>query len=467
MRANSYFTRKNGSPSESSFKSLYFLFTIIVLAVYGCKHYPTSHSNGSSPSSVYETKQALPADVAANAIGVNTHLNYSGSIYDVHYADIIKPKLAEFGIRHIRDHFGDAVVNARFQELATGHGIKLLLINQDAGSSLVPARQEVKRLNAINPDNPVVEYIEPSNERDNGWKKPDGTSDWVRLCRYMQEYYQTFKQDPATANIPLLGPSFARTRHSAVNFGEACKPATGLMDMGNTHIYSGLYPESPLAGGWGMSLDQAISNYKKTSGDKLIIDTETGYKMSSGQMGHPAVSQPTAAKYSPRLVLSRIQKGFDKVYFYQLINNSEDFGLLNNDGSPRLQFTALKNFIQLLADPGKKFTPGSLSYFLEGDLTGIHQLLFQRRDGTFMLVLWQGINGSSGGTKDNDYTDINNSEKTIILNLKNKASVIRLYRPSFNAMPDGNGTTPVATFRRTSTAVIAVPDHIVVVEIVK
>ena len=438
------------------------VFLTIIVFTQGCVS--TNKQNGQL---AFKTEQALMSDVAANAIGVNTHINYTGSVYDIHYSDIIKPRLSELGIRNIRDHFGNSSINARFQELAHNYGIKLLLISGDAGNGLITTQQEVKRLNNINLSKPVVEYIEPANERDNGWKNPDGTTDWDRLCTYMQDYYKTFKQDQNTAGIPLLGPSFANTKNSAVAFSNVCNNAYNLMDIGNTHAYSGLNPENPIAGGWGISLSEAILNYKKLSGDKPIIDSESGYKMSSGQTGHPAVSERTAAKYSPRLVLTRLMKGVQKVYFYQLINNSEDFGLLNIDGSPRLQYTALKNFIQLMADPGSIFTPGTLSYTLSGDLSGIHHLLFQKRDGRLFLLVWQGVNSSSEGTNNNNYTDINNSDRNITLNLRTKASSIKLYRPSFNNLPDGNGTSAIATYKNTSSINIAVPDHILVVEISK
>ena len=36
--------------------------------------------------------QAIMADRAADAVGVNTHVNYSGTIYDTAFASIIRPR---------------------------------------------------------------------------------------------------------------------------------------------------------------------------------------------------------------------------------------------------------------------------------------------------------------------------------------------------------------------------------------
>ena len=406
------------------------------------------------------TVKAMPSQRAAEAVGVNTHLNYLGSVYDLHYEDIIKPRLIELGTKHIRDHFGNGKINERYTDLAHQFGIKLLLINNDEGTAMEKTRDEVIRLNQINKGKPVVALIEPANERDIGWK-----NDWTKLCSYLRKFTDVYKAKADSRSIPLLGPSFANTRSSAVEFSTRCSDAFEGMDIGNLHAYSGLFPESNLAGGWGLSFPQAIANYRKLSGDVTLIETECGYKMSAGASGHPAVSTRTAAKYTPRLVLERLQSGVKTVYFYQLINNAEDFGLLNEDGTPRLQFTALKNFISLFKDSNKPFQTSSLTYSLTGDLKDVRHIVFQKSDGKFLLAIWQGVNGSEGGTKENDYKDINHDDKAVQLQLYKKAAVIRTYHPSFDQMPEGKGTEPLETLRNVRMVELKVPDHVLIVEI--
>jgi len=220
-----------------------------------------------------------------------------------------------------------------------------------------------------------------------------------------------------------------------------------------------------MAGGWGISFEQALKSYALLCPGRPVIETESGYKMSEGASGHPAVSQSTAAKYSPRIVLERIRSGVNRLYFYQLINNAEDFGLLNEDGSPRLAYTSLKNFIQLMSDKGTGFKPSSLSYSLGKDVKDIHQMLFQKRDGRFFLILWQGVNGSAGGTNNNYYSDLKPAEKKIRLSLSRTPKSINIYRPSFETLPDGNGIKPVLSVSGKSGIDFSVPDHIVVAEI--
>src|SRR5690554_278249 len=79
---------------------------IIILIILSCKKAPEAIGKKPDHQSDFATEQALASDIAANTIGVNTHINYTGSIYDTHYENIIQPRLVELGIRHIRDHFG-------------------------------------------------------------------------------------------------------------------------------------------------------------------------------------------------------------------------------------------------------------------------------------------------------------------------------------------------------------------------
>lgn len=429
---------------------------VLVSLLFG---YGTAHGQEEKETS-FLTVKAKMSNLAADGVGINTHLNFKWTLYYSHYEDLIKPRLVELGVKHIRDHFGDEKAESRYAELAHKYGIRLLLINNDEATDLVDVKNEVKRLNGLNPYKPVVELIEPANERDNGWKK-----DWARLCTYLTDYKQIFKGDKATASIPLLGPSFADTKNSAVNFGSVCKGVSDNMDLANLHAYSGLYPESPYAGGWGISFNSAIERYRAISAGKPIVESESGYKMAEGIEGHPAVSQRTAAKYSPRLVLERLRAGVTRVYFYQLINALEDFGMLNDDGTPRLHYTSIKNFISLMKDEGPAFTTGTLSYALKGNTKNIHQMLFQKRNGKYMLLLWQGVNGSDKGTAEKDYVDIENPEDEIKLILTHKASSIEIYKPSFNQMPDGNGVNPVTALKNKTIIDLSVPDHVLIVEI--
>ena len=355
--------------------------------------------------------KAIMADKAADMVGVNTHLNYRDTPYYSRYEDLIKPRLSELGVRHIRDNpSNEKLVKDRYAELAK-NGIKLLLINWDQ-----PRGYEYAK--SLNTDSgvKVVEAVEPPNEKDD-WRD--------RMKDHIAEMWRLYKQDPATSDILILGPSYANTRNSPGSFVKFWPEAANYMDKGNTHDYCGTYPEGPRGGGWGFGLDDALAEYKKLCSDKPIWATENGYKNSKSVRGHPAVTEKAAAKYFPRQFLLHLSKGVERFYIYQFINCKpnnahENFGILNDDGTPRKQFLAVKNFIGLFEDPGPDFETGSLDYTLSGDMTDIHQVLLQKRDGRFYLATWLGAESSVYAETDDKIADLTPKHRTLRLDLKTR-----------------------------------------------
>ncbi|MDX6751194.1 hypothetical protein SH611_15370 [Geminicoccaceae bacterium 1502E] len=395
------------------------------------------------------------ADSAADMIGVNTHLNYHGTVYVDRFAELIRPRLVELGVRHIRDNPGDhhdTPTKQRFVDLAQ-QGVRVLLANWNHGHIAY-----VKSLNAMGVGTPVVEAVEPPNEHDIA-----GREDWQEsICDFSRIMHEAYKADPATAGLTVLGPSFANTRDAPGEVAEVCDDASASMDAGNLHNYSGLHPEQALAGGWGISLPEALQRYRALAGDRPLWVSENGYRMSRPARGFPAVTERAAAKYLPRQFLMHLKQGVPRYYIYQLINNDdEDFGLLNDDGSRRLQYVAVKNFIALFGDPGPAFGPGTLDYSLSGDLADIQRALFQKRDGRFYLVIWQGV-ASVEEAPDGSLRDIEPAPRQLTLQLSSPIREARVLRPSFSLEPvathrDANGIAAIP---------LSVSDQITVVELI-
>ena len=396
--------------------------------------------------------KAIISDRAADMVGVNTHLNYRDTPYYSHYEDIIKPRLIELGVRHIRDNpSNEKLVKDRYAELAK-NGIRLLLINWYQPKGL----RYAKSLNT-GYGVKVVEAVEPPNEKDD-WRD--------RMKDHITEMRRLYKQDPATSDILILGPSYANTRNSPGNFAKFWPEASNYFDRGNSHDYCGTYPEGPRGGGWGFALDNAMAEYKKLCRDKPIWVTENGYKMSKSLQGHPAVTERAAAKYMPRQFLLHLSKGVERFYIYQFINCKpnnahENFGMLNDDGTPREQFHAVKNFIRLFSDPGPDFKPKQLDYSLTGDLTDINQILLQKRDGRFYLVLWQGAESSVYAETDDGTADIEHKPRALKLKLNTKIAQADLYHLSFAAQSIASHEDPAGI----SDIELSVPDHILVISL--
>jgi hypothetical protein len=323
---------------------------------------------------------ASGADTFVDSIGVNTHTFYTDTAYNDFEA--IKAKLAELGVRHIRENLALDRPDQyeRLNELAAT-GVKSTLI---LGEPSEEASNLEEMISIVNTDlGGAVDAVEGPNEFD-----MKGGPNWAaELREYQQRLYSAIKADPSLAALPVIGPSIVQRAHQ-----EALGDVSGMLDYGNIHPYPyGEPPESNLS----FQLGRAAAN----SGAKPVIATETGYHTALNWGGeHPPVSEDAMATYVPRIFLDYFSRGIPRTFSYELVDEKLDpanadresnFGLLRNDFSPKPAFVALRNTIAILADPGPAFTPESLDYSVGGSRAGLHQVLLQKRDGSFYLALWR------------------------------------------------------------------------------
>ncbi len=123
-------------------------------------------------------------------------------------------------------------------------------------------------------------------------------------------------------------------------------------------------------------------------------------------------------------------------------------------GSEKPAFTALKNMISLLKDPGANFTPGALDYTLSGNTTNIHHTLLQKRNGTFYLILWQEVSSFDPDAKQN----INVTSRQVTLTLNQPIGSANTYLPNNSKALLKSATNP-------NKITLNVPDYPLVVEL--
>ncbi|MEP7342571.1 MAG: hypothetical protein ABI977_32890 [Acidobacteriota bacterium] len=338
--------------------------------------------HGVSSAQVFSTERARQADEFIDSIGVNVHLHYNDTAY-ANYEEVIKPKLRELGLRHLRDGvtLGRPDKEAMMHELES-FGFKFLLIADPRATSAQQAQEFIKRFSS-------VEMVEGPNEPDLNLG-----ANWVAAARsYQQELYQQIKNDPVTRQVSVLAPSLAidRSFDQLGNIGQ-------WVDYANLHNYYG--GRNPGTSGWGDdgygSITWQFKQAQKVTPDKQAISSETGWhNYVNNPGGHVGTPESVVGKYIPRLYLEQFNRGFVRSYPYEFIdehNNQHDlednFGLLHYDGLPKPAYTALKNLIGLLRDDGPAFEAASLSFSLNGYVNNLHHTLLQKRDGTFYLALW-------------------------------------------------------------------------------
>ena len=321
---------------------------------------------------------AVPADSLVDIVGTNLHLTFceASSNYCNKYATM-KQLLINAGIRHYRDaaYTPDYWPTNRFLDLANA-GIHE---NAVIKSTTTPAQ-----LAAFFTFNPTAESIEGPNEV-NMVKDSQYPGDIVALMNAMAPIVHQHA-------VPLIGPSIAWI-NSTINQYAPLAPLAPLLNYGNLHDYfSGRNPGTQ---GWGPywngsrygSIAASVFVDAAMAGSKAAVATETGWSDAPGSLPRGIV-----ARYEPRLFLEHFRAGVHRVFQEQFLDYGGDgfagTGLIDSSMQPKPAYYALKNYIQSLADPGPGFSPKPLGVQLNGIDSSVHQLLMQKRDGTYWLALW-------------------------------------------------------------------------------
>lgn len=328
--------------------------------------------------------QARPADHLVEAFGVGTHLGY----LDTAYADVdrVVAALTRLGVRHVRDNLSSfkPQLYAAMEKVADA-GIGFNLVMGRPNDWDTPENLVQTLATELRPG--VVESIEGANEWNiSRFRGPD----WVgELRRHQRALYAAAKAEPATAHLPVLAPALGmRTGFEELgDLGDAA-------DIGNAHIYPGGQLPSTY-------LPYLLHTQRVVVPDAPVYVTESGYHnaMATPQ-DHAPTTESAAGIYLPRLLLEHFAAGTERLYVYELLDERPDpdktnremhFGLLRDDFTPKPAYDALRRLLALADDPGPSFTPGSLSYRVAQAPADLRQVLLQRRDGTFVLVMWRDV----------------------------------------------------------------------------
>jgi hypothetical protein len=326
-----------------------------------------------------------------DSIGIVTHIVY----YDTAYGDWDKIvwRLAELGIRHVRDGVyanpGWRDWNERYYravEQAASLGIKFDYGMSGADFGTIDQRLAViaGRLSG------TAASIEGENEHD----LFVGGADWPTRLAYLQAALYGAVKGHSSAEIrrlPVIGPSFGTSNGQELF---AAYHPSEWMDFGNIHPYTGGDTPNPFE--LALNLQKAAG----VSGSKPVFATEAGFhtalSMPQGQ-NQPPVSEQTQAVYVLRTFLEHYVAGIRRTFLYELIDESPDptganaerhFGLLRNDYSPKPAFVALKNFLAILSKQ-EAASPRPIRVGIAGPANDLRWLTLQRADGSHLVVLWR------------------------------------------------------------------------------
>jgi Chitobiase/beta-hexosaminidase C-terminal domain len=393
--------------------------------------------------------QAAESDSFVDSIGVQIHVSYINTAYG-NWPQVLAA-LELLGVRHIRDGLpttGTYVSN--FQQLAAA-GIQCTC-GFALPNSLTAAEIESDVQQSQN-----VEALEAPNECDAGTNCGGGGSTGVDN---VVAFLPTLDAASIPTGLPVVGPSFV-LQSSYASAGDLAP----LINFNNLHVYFG--GRNPGTPGWGEgdpegnfygSFDWWIDQGNLDAPNTPDIVTETGY------MAYPTATQPgtipesVEASYTPRTVLLAFVKGIKRTFVYELVDefSTTGYGLLANDFSEKPAFTALKNLISILQDPGSKFTPESLNYNVSGNTNTMQQLLLQKRDGSYWLALW--LEQSSYDSTNNVSTPVTPQNVNLSIGIGFQFASLVQFDPTGNATPS---TLPATGY----SIPLTVSDQVSIVEI--
>jgi hypothetical protein len=393
--------------------------------------------------------QSRSADSFVESIGVDTHTSYDYTPYGAQ-PSVIRQRLIELGVHHIREDLtlDDPAQYQTLNELGAA-GIHSTLILGDPTDGSSGLAEMIATLEGQLGGS--VEAVEGPNEYDRR-----GGPEWMTQdASYQAQIYSAIKSDPSLAQLPVIGPSLG----SWADRG-ALTNMSGSLDYGNIHSYPNAdTPES--------NLPAQLQMEEAAAGKKPVIATETGYQTSlaSPSSEQSPVSEAAQAVYMPRLFLDYYASGVSRTYAYELVDEFADpgkenaeagFGLLRNDLTPKPAFESIRNLISILNDPGPEFEPGELDYQLDGDTgSDLHQVLLQKRDGTYYLALWRDTSVWNPSTR----TPVESPSSPVQIEFDQPVRTAVEYQPNASGSPLRtlpNGNRPISVSVGPRVVIVAV-----------
>jgi hypothetical protein len=393
---------------------------------------------------VLPTEVPYPSDAFADSAGINVSVSDSTPTSEI---QILSSRLAALGVRHLRAGIvnSDPVYDQYITELLGANNAKLDGITDCPGieyySTSPTSPAQIQQFDAAIGN--ALEDVEGPDEvdlrNDANW-----VSDTLNCLPSLRS---------AEPNLPFLAPTVADVVDNTTKLGNVSSDVTD----GNMHRYfSG---HNPGSAGWGGEFPcgkygnvyWAICESRINSGPSTpVLLTETGYNSVS------EVDEATQAKYLSREFLVNLEAGISRSYVFTLVDISasggfSDDGLLRTDYSEKPAFAAVANEIGYFADRGSPTAEQALMLSVSSPVSGINHLLFKRRDGTYILALW------------NEATSWNTSTNQEIVVAPQEVTVT-LATPSTDvsavALNDAGGFVTKAVSTSANGIVLPIDDHV-------
>jgi len=355
-----------------------------------------------------------------NSIGVCTHIAQGQD------PSSIATALQYAGIRSARDDASASHINS-FISVHNQTGVKWVLVTSGPNDGSISTTLDMSRQLA---NVGGLLALEGPNEP-NGWNVTyqGATSqtliDFFPVAKWMKDFYSQAKSDPVLKNYPVFNsseaggsePNNVGLQFNTIPVGTNCLMPDGTQyaDYANVHNYlcrmpapylcdnltwmnaspnAESFPADAIYGEYGVTWRKGYAGYNEADRTAMPkVTTETGYPTNGD------ITETQQAKLFLNCYLAQFKRGFINTMMYMITDEGiGPFGLFYSDFTPKMSGNSVHNLTTILND-NQSFTPGRVNYSISGQPATTHDLLLQKSNGNFELVVWdEMLSGSNNVT---------------------------------------------------------------------
>jgi hypothetical protein len=393
-----------------------------------------------------------------SSLGVVTFLDQGAN------ADSYIAPLGYTGIRNIREGVRNTA-GAIMLHKRVGVRIDLVGVNVNDLISAAKVLAAEDALLAIEGPNEPNNFTITHNEKVGG-----GTGTWVPVAELQRDLYKAVKSDPILKRYPVFHVSEAGAEIDNVGLqflkipkgaGTLFPDGTEYADYANPHNYvTGIGIQYVDNQAW-----QAADPTLHTHWDGLYVEYGKTWKMGfqgysdaqletlpriTSETGWDSVSNAGGEKVQGTILvnvyLAQFKRGWRYTFLYNLRDGeggAGNMGLFNSNSTPKLSAIYIHNLTTILAGGQQPARPGKLNYRINGASPTVHDMLLQKSDGVYDLVIW----GEQVIGQNNVTVDFGTARKSVKI---------------FDVT---SGTSPVWDLANVSSIPLVVSDHAMILEI--
>ena len=340
-----------------------------------------------------------------SSLGMNIHIDqgYSPLSY-------VAP-LKYLGVRTVRTGAG-RVQGSVYVSKHTGVRVDIFANGGDV-SDFVAAGKTLAAANALL-------SLEGPNEPNNfpilyNGQQGGGPGTWMPVAQFQRDVYAAVNADETLRHFPAFSPSETGAESDNVGLqfltiprdaGALLPEGTKFADFVNPHNYvsgnGNKYTDNQawnaadptlndrwdgLYGNNGVTWRNKFAGYSK---EELLtvprVTTETGW----GSTGSPAGLR-LQGTILVNTYLAQFKRGFRYTFIYQMRDGEggeDSLGVFYRNSAPKPAAAYIHNLTTILADEKPIANPGQLNYSIGDRPATVHDLLLQKSNGAFELIVW-------------------------------------------------------------------------------